>query len=158
MWRHSSVSALAQVKTCFECTKPIPEPTLTNHRWRFVSSGLLGSGFVFVSSDVSGVQLFSSFSVTIWVHYALSRTVECRCNAVQFIAILHVHMLIRRQQQNVNQISNSQKAHPSSPVSIMRILKELDRVITAPHSTCTWERCVFTSNLYRLCRHICQEH
>ena len=107
MWRHNPLSALAQVKTYFECAKPLPEPMLTNHQWQFVSSGLLGLGFVFVWS---GVQLFSSFSVTIWVHYALSRTLECHCNAVQFITILHT--VLRSQQQNVNQTSNSHKRHP----------------------------------------------
>ena len=63
--------------------------------------------------------------------------VECRHNVVQFITILHT--ALRWQQENVNQTSNSQQTPHTSPswasygVSIMRKLKKIDRVITAPH-------------------------
>ena len=67
----------------------------------------------------------------------LRDTVECRYNAVQFITILQT--AVRWQQHNVNQISNSQQTPHTSPsrasygVSIMRILKKINRAITAPH-------------------------
>ena len=63
-------------------------------------------------------------------------TVKRRYNAVHFITIWHTPL--RWQQQNVNQTSNSQQTPPTSPsrasyeVSVMRILKKMDRVITAP--------------------------
>ena len=55
----------------------------------------------------------------------------------QFIAIYH--MTLQWQQQNVNQISWSKQTPDTSPsrssygVSIMRILKKMDRVIAAPY-------------------------
>ena len=64
------------------------------------------------------------------------KSVECRYNAIGFIPILHTALLW--QQQNINQTSNSQQTPHSSPsrvsygVSIMRILKKIVRVITAP--------------------------
>ena len=68
-------------------------------------------------------------------------TVRCCYNAIQFITILHTAPWW--QQQKVNQISNSQQTPHNSPlrasygVSIMRILKKIDRIITTPH--CTWK-------------------
>ena len=66
-------------------------------------------------------------------------TIKWRYNAVQFITILHT--ALRRQQQNVNQTSDSQQTPHTSPsrasngVSIMWILKKIDRVIMAQHCT-----------------------
>ena len=68
---------------------------------------------------------------------SLLHTVECRYNAVQFITLLTT--ALRRQQQNLNQTSNSQQTPHTSPswasygASIVRILKKIDRVIMAPH-------------------------
>ena len=71
-------------------------------------------------------------------HLYPSYTVECRrYNAVQFITILH--RILQWQQQNIYHISNSQQTPHTSPsrasygVSIMIILKKIDRVITASH-------------------------
>ena len=67
-------------------------------------------------------------------------TIGSRYNAVQFITILHT--ALRWQQQNVNQTSKSQETPHTSPwrasyeVSIMRIVKKTNRVITAPR--CIW--------------------
>ena len=64
-------------------------------------------------------------------------TVKCRYNAVQFIPILHT--VLRKQRQKVNQILESQQTSHISPsrasygVSFVKILKKIDRVITAPH-------------------------
>ena len=63
--------------------------------------------------------------------------VECRYNAVQFITILHT--ALQWQHQNINQTSKLQQTLHTSPsrasygVSIMMILKKIDRVIMAPH-------------------------
>ena len=71
-----------------------------------------------------------------------SDIVECRFNAVQFITI--VPMSLSWQQQNLHQISNSQHTPHTSPsqasygVSVVRILKKIDRVITALHCICKW--------------------
>ena len=66
----------------------------------------------------------------------LMYTVECLYNAVQFTTILF--MALRWQEQNLNHTLTSQHTPHSSPVramygvSIVRILKKIDRVITAP--------------------------
>ena len=66
---------------------------------------------------------------------ALHTTVECRYNAVTCVTILH--SALRWQWQNVSQILDSQKTPHTSPswarygVSFVRILKKIDRVITA---------------------------
>ena len=56
----------------------------------------------------------------------LEYTVECRYTAFHFVTILHTPW----QQQNVNQTSNSRGSYG---VSILRVLKKIYRVITAPH-------------------------
>ena len=56
----------------------------------------------------------------------LEYTVECRYTAFQFIRKSHT----RWQQQNINQTSNSQDSYG---VSVLRVLKKIDHVLTAPH-------------------------
>ena len=58
----------------------------------------------------------------------LEYTTECRYTAFQFIRILHT----RWQQQNVNQTSNSRESYG---VSVLRVFKKIDHVLTAPHCT-----------------------
>ena len=71
-----------------------------------------------------------------WLWY----TVECRYNTVTFVKILH--STLRWQWQNISQTLDSQKTPHTSPlrassgVSFVRILEEIDRVITAPHCNC----------------------
>ena len=70
----------------------------------------------------------------------VSKIVQCRYNAARFITILTTALLWH--QHNLNQSSNSQPTPHTSPslasygVSIMRILKKTDRIITAPHCIC----------------------
>ena len=69
------------------------------------------------------------------------RVVEAACAVItrsKFSTILH--MALRWQQQNENQISSTQQSAHTSPsrvrygVHIKRIWKKIDRVITVPHS------------------------
>ena len=70
----------------------------------------------------------------------INGTVECRYNAVQFIMILS--SALQRQQQNINQTSNSRQTPHIPPsrvsygVSIVRIWEKIDRVIMTPHFIC----------------------
>ena len=63
-------------------------------------------------------------------------------SAVTMWSNMILHMVLRKQQQNRNQTSDSQQTRQTSPsrvsygVSIMRNLKKIDRVITAPHCIC----------------------
>ena len=78
-----------------------------------------------------------------------SNIVECYYNSVQYIMLLHTAM--RWQQQNIQQISNSQKTHHISPsrasygVSVMSISHKIDRVTAAPH--CTYNLLKIYSNV-----------
>ena len=69
-----------------------------------------------------------------WMH---AYTVECRYNVVQFNRILST--ALQRQEQNLNQTSNSQQTPHASPlwtsyrVSIVKISEKTDCVITAPN-------------------------
>ena len=87
---------------------------------------------VFGHTGKSGYEL-------VCMNILVNNTVECRCYAFQFITILQ--MALQWQHQDENQTSNSQRKLYTSPsracygLSIMRILKKIDRVITALHCT-----------------------
>ena len=83
--------------------------------------------------------------------------VNCRYGAVQFITILHTALW--QQRQKVNQILESQKIAYASPsranndMFIVRILKQIDRVITAPLCIALTDLCDPYSDLqYPQCR------
>ena len=66
-----------------------------------------------------------------------NRTVGCRVKAVQYTIIFHT--ALKWMKQNINQTVNSQKISHISPsrasygMYIVRILKKIDCIITAPH-------------------------
>ena len=66
-------------------------------------------------------------------------TVECHCNSVQYNKILHTSL--QWMEQNINQRSNLQKRHHSSPVrasygvSLWEFGEKIDHIITTPHCT-----------------------
>ena len=72
-------------------------------------------------------------------------TVECRYNVVQCIMVLFA--TIQWQEQNINQLCNRKRQPITRPlgVSIARILKKIDPVITAPH--CNTEHDYFVVSL-----------
>ena len=78
---------------------------------------------------------------------------------VQFITIWQT--ALRWQQQNINQTSTSQQTPHTSPsqasygVSIMRILKKIDCVITALHCICFHSCCVTVMYVSCLCLQDC---
>ena len=98
------------------------------------SQKTLHSSPVRVSYGVSVVGILEKIDIIVALHC----TVKCRYNAVQFIMIL----LLWWQQQNINQISKSQRtSHISHSwvsygVSVVTIYEKIDHVI--PASYCIW--------------------
>ena len=67
-----------------------------------------------------------------WTH-TKKNTVECRYNAVQFIAILPLALQWQQQNTNSQQTPENSPWQASYGVSIVRIREKIDRVIMAPH-------------------------
>ena len=92
--------------------------------------------YTLIDWDVLILAIYSTTSNVLMIRRArmsscmivtqLEYTVECRYTAFHFVTILHTPW----QQQNVNQTSNSRGSYG---VSILRVLKKIYRVITAPH-------------------------
>ena len=100
-------------------------------------------------NSVPSVNIYPNVIVCVYWFWYLC-TVECRYNAVQFIRI--IPMSLSWQQQNLNQISNSRTSYG---VSVVRVLKKIDRVITALHCTyvytmrCRYDVVSFILNIHK---------